>query len=195
MMICTFLLNLGGPDIDTRLMMAPVFAVVIIYYWHRCHMVFGRRLCLEEQIMEKTGAAYVWFIANLCAAFVIFFFTGFRMGVWQCILLAVMSVLTYWKELFMLILFVCGKYTVKDGTVTYRNDHLGFWGQAGTGVHWFSRVYVLDFDDIAGRQIPVMADWYTYHVFKKNGDAVLIRYDFRGDTSMLELVKCRKNKR
>lgn len=31
MMICTFLLNLGGPDIDTRLMMAPVFAVLIRY--------------------------------------------------------------------------------------------------------------------------------------------------------------------
>ena len=191
-MVCTLLLNLDIPDIDTRFMAAPVLVIIIIYYWLRCSMVFGRRLCLEEQIMEKTGIAYVWFVVNMLAALIIFIFAGFRTGVLQCILLAVMSVLTYWKESFMLILFILGKYKVKDGTVTYRDDQLGFWGQSGTRVHWLSRVFVLDFEDIAGRKIPVMADWYTYHIFKRNSDAILIRYDFREDSSLLELVRSRK---
>ncbi|MBR6925073.1 MAG: hypothetical protein IKH50_11135, partial [Oscillospiraceae bacterium] len=53
---------------------------------------------------------------------------------------------------------------------------------------WYILTYVLDFEDVEKRQIPVMVDRYTYCKFKDNGDALLINYQY-GDSYMFEVIR------
>ena len=101
-----------------------------------------------------------------------------------------MAILTYRKEYFMLMLFVCGKYTVKDGEVSWHRKYREYYHTENRikGWSWTSLIYQIDFDDAEERCIPVLVDNYTYRRFKKNGKAILINYRY-GDSYMYDIIR------
>ena len=181
---------MGGTSVLIRGLSGAVLVFLVLYYWLRSTLIFGRRLFTEDEISSISALTYIWFFVNMMAV-VIMFVLGPWAGVVRYILTAVMALLTYWREYFMLILFVTGNYTVKNGRISYGDENFSVWGSTRYSRR-FTRVYTLNFEDVAGRTIPVMVDLPAYLTCKENDNALLIRYEFRGDKSGLEIVKCRK---
>lgn len=167
--------------------------IVIYYYSHRHAMVFGRREALEEDVEDKTCYLFIWTFANAILLLPLFLYFAEWMGNAIIVLTVLMSVLTFWREWFMLILFVLRKYTVKDGQVCYHQKKRKFHLAGAPGSHglWCSVVYILDFEDAGNRDIPVMVDLYTYLRLKHHGDALLINYKY-GESYLFEIVKAKK---
>lgn len=185
---------MGVSSVLMRGLSGAVLVILILYYLFRSTLIFGSRLSTEDEISDRSASKNLWFFVNMMAVIVMFFvmyFAGPWAGPVKYILTAFMSLLTYWREFFMLILFVSGKYTVKNGRINYSDDHFYIWGSTRYSRR-ITRVYVLDFEDEAGRVIPVMADLPAYIACKENDKAILIRYELRGNKSRLEIVKCRK---
>ena len=90
---------------------------------------------------------FLWSCINVIPLAPLLLIFADKMGVVCYILIVTMGILTYWKEIFMIILFVMGKYTVKDGTVYFAKKERKFLDlYSGES---FSIVYLLDFDDAA----------------------------------------------
>ena len=179
-------------DIEQNIKTASIGAAclpVVIFYWaHRNALVFGKRHALDEEISDTTAVRLVWLVFNTVVMLPLFFVFAVRMGVVSYVLIAVMAVATYWKEEFMLILFVMKKYTIKNGDVYYHQKMRSLTVLPGTRMPWTSLVYLLNFEDEEGRLIPVMADRYTFGRFKEKHDAVLINYQY-GENYLFEIVR------
>lgn len=167
--------------------------IVIYYFFYRNALVFGRREALEDDVEAKTLFLFIWTFANAVLLLPLFLYFSEMMGKAGIVLTALMSVLTFWREWFMLILFVLRKYTVKDGEVCYHRKKRKFHLAGAPGSHglWCSVVYILDFEDAGNRDIPVMVDLYTYLRLKQHGDALLINYKY-GESYLFEIVKAKK---
>lgn len=87
----------------------------------------------------------------------------------------------------MLILFVMGKYTIKEGNVYYANKETKISGSSYRYT-FFLLVYLLEFEDTANRKIPVMVDRYTFSKFNEKGQAILINYKY-GESYMFEIIR------
>lgn len=165
---------------------------LLIYYMEfRAPLQFGERKALSDDIRDRAFFGYAFVLGNIVLAVIFLICVNF-LGVIGYILPALMAILTYRYEYFMLLLYVCGKYTVKDGEVTFRRKYKSLEMSESTYKRhfWTSLVYLLDFEDAAERQIPVMVDYYTYCCFKKNGKAILINYQY-GKSYMFEIIKFR----
>lgn len=165
--------------------------IVAFYCFFINALVFGRRHSLDDEIKDTTLSVFSWTIVNALILVPLFLFFADKMRIVSIILIALMSVMTFWKEWFMLILFVMKKYTVKDGDVFYHKRERGVYFSETRKFSWTSLVYILSFEDACRRDIPVMVDLYTYLCFKKNGDALLINYKY-GESYLFELVKYKK---
>lgn len=181
---------MGVSSVLMRGLSGAVLVILILYYLFRSTLIFGSRLSAEDEISDRSAFKYLWFFVNMMAV-IVMYFAGPWAGPVKYILTAFMALLTYWREFFMLILFVSGKYTVKNGRINYSDDLFYILGSTRYSRR-ITRVYVLDFEDAAGRVIPVMADLPAYIACKENDKAILIRYELRGNKSRLEIVKCRK---
>lgn len=165
----------------------------IFYYWaFRNSLVFGKRYALDDEIRDTTMTRNVWFVVNLVILCPLFLIFAPKIMVLCCVLIVLMAVLTYWKELFMLILFVLKKYTVKDGDVYNRQKiHTVDRSSVPQSMPWSSLVYLLSFEDAAGREIPVMVDWSTYAKFKGQSDALIINYKYK-ESYLFEIIKLKR---
>ena len=190
-----FVIWLSHSGLDINFTIIASLLIVIYYYFWRHALVFGRREALEDDVKEKTLFIFLWTFANAILLIPVFLFFAEKMGIASIVLTALMSVLTFWREWFMLILFILKKYTVKDGEVCYHRKNRKIYSAGAPGTRrgvWVSVVYVLDFEDAGERIIPVMVDLYTYSLLKKHGDALLINYKY-GESYLFELVKAKKN--
>ena len=168
--------------------------IVMYYLFYRHALVFGRREAIDEDIKDKTGFIFIWTLLNIAMLLPVFLFFADMMGKARIVLVTVMSVLTFWREWFMLILFVLRKYTVKDGYVYIHKKNRAIYSVRASikyRAFWSSVVYILTFEDACGREIPVMVDLYTYLRLKRMGDALLINYKY-GESYLFELVKYKK---
>ena len=171
--------------ITVLLTVAAALPVVIYYFAYRNAMIFGERYTLDDEIDRRSFNMFLWSCINVIPLAPLLLIFADKMGVVSYILIVTMGILTYWKEIFMIILFVMGKYTVKEGTVYFAKKERKFLDlYSGES---FSIVYLLDFDDAANRKIPVMVDRYTFRQFKKNGEAILINYRY-GESYMFEII-------
>ena len=166
---------------------AAILPVVLYFYLYRSALFFGERYALDEEIESRSLKVFFWFFINAIPLAPLFMFFADKMGFVSYILIVAMSILTYWKELFMLILFVMGKYTVKDGDVYYAKKERKTNAITNIAV-FFSLVYKLEFEDAAKRWIPVMVDRYTFRKVKEKDKALLINYRY-GDTYMFEIIR------
>lgn len=178
-----------SPYVEVAIVLVVTVMISIYYLEFRAPLRFGESYSPVNDIKDKSNTAFMVGACGLLLA--PFFFMGASyMGVISYILLGIMAVLTYRKEFFMLILFVCRKYTVKDGEVTWRRKYREYYHtkQSVRGWSWTSLTYTLDFEDAEERFIPVLVDSYTYCRFKKNGRALLINYRY-GDSYMFEIIR------
>ena len=190
LILVTFIRDTGLPMTAVVLLTFAASVTVVIYFWlYRSAMLFGERLALDDDIGNRSAGKFLWMFLNFIPLAPLFMVFADKLGIFRYILIAVMALLTYWKEFFMLILFVMGKYTVKDGDVFYKKQDRGF--SSGYHFMYFSLVYQLEFEDAAGRNIPVMVDRYTYRKIKEQDKAILINYRY-GDNYMFEIVRAAK---
>ena len=166
---------------------------VIFYYWaFRNALVFGKRYALDDEIRNITMTKNVWFVVNLAILCPLFLVFAHKVMVLSLVLIGLMAVLTYWKELFMLILFILKKYTVKDGDVYNRQKiHTVDRSAIPHSMPWSSLVYLLSFEDAAGREIPVMVDWSAYAKFKDQSDALIINYKYK-ESYLFEIIRLKR---
>ena len=162
---------------------------VIYYLEYRAPLIFGERYSPANDFKDNSLKSFGFGICCLLLAPFIFM-CAFFWGPVCYIPAAIMAVLTYRKEFFMLMLFVLRKYTVKDGEVTWRRKYREYYHSDSSyrGYRWNSLTYTLDFADAEERPIPVLVDHYTYSKFKKNGKALLIYYRY-GDSYMFEIIR------
>lgn len=167
---------------------------VIIYYWYyRSALTFGKRMLLDDEIGKASVLKFLWFLINLFLTAPVFLIFSDKLGILCYVLIVSMAVLTYRKEIFMLILFAMKKYMVKDGDVYYR-QHIRKTVATPPyrgGFLCMALIYRLDFEDAPGRKIPVMADLYTYRMFKEGGPALIINYRYR-DSYMFEIIRLKR---
>jgi len=182
-----------NPYVAAGIIITGSVILVLYYLEYRAPLIFGERYDPSIDFKEKSLSGFGFgFCGLLLLPF--FFLAANFMGIVSYILAAVMAVSTYWKEHFMLMLFVFRKYTVKDGEVTWNKHFREYYRSADYGGKqwdWTSLTYTLDFYDGAERYIPVLVDHYTYRRFKKNGKAILINYQY-GDSYMFELVRLKE---
>jgi len=191
MLFLIWIRNLGQSlNFEVISLLCGSLPLVFYYMWFRAPLLFGERKALDDDIRERSAWPYLFGVGNLILLAPVFLLCVDLFGFVSYILAAIMALLTYWKEYFMLILYVCRKYTVKDGYASYRKRIRNFEMTENhyRGFSWISLVYLLDFEDAAERDIPVMVDLYTYCRFKKDGHAILINYKY-GDSYWFELVK------
>ena len=184
---------LGLPVNQFMFLTVPAVLLIAAYYVvYRNALVFGRRLEFEEDIRSKTmQKAFLGFI-NVVVLIHLFIIFADKMGFVTYILIALMSLATFWREWFMLILFAKKKYTVKDGDVYSRHkldtvEHINVYH----GMTWCTLVYLMNFEDAAGREIPVMVDRYTYRKIKEHSNALLINYKY-GDSYLFEMIRLKE---
>ena len=182
--------NLDLPfSLETGLVFFGALPLIICYLEFRAPLKFGESYSPANDIKDKSLTGFgIGFCGLLLAPFFCIFAHFFALI--SCVLIAILVVLVYRKEYFMLILFVLRKYTVKDGEVTWRRKcrELYRTEQSVRGWSWTSLIYQLDFEDIEERNIPVLVDHYTYCRFKNNGKALLINYRY-GESYMFEIVR------
>jgi hypothetical protein len=185
---------LSPGEFDITYTVIASLPIVIYYFVYRNAMVFGRHEVPDDYVQDNSLYIFLWEFANIILLIHLFFYFAEKIGIVGIVLAALMSVLTFWREWFMLILFVLRKYTVKDGEVCFHRKKFLINRSGHPGAHravWFSAIFVLDFEDACKREIPVMVDLFTYLRFKKNGDALLINYKY-GESYLFEIVKTRK---
>lgn len=161
--------------------------VIIYFYFYRSALIFGERYTFDDELERRCLNQFLWLAFNFVPLVPLFMCVADKMGVVGYILIMAMSILTYWKELFMLILFVMGKYTIKEGNVYYANKETKISGSSYRYL-FFLLVYLLEFEDEANRKIPVMVDRYTFSKFNEKGKAILINYKY-GESYMFEIIR------
>lgn len=165
--------------------------VLFYYTYYRNALSFGRGSSPDEEVEDTALNRYLLFWINMAVIAPVFLIFADKLGVFCYVLIALMGILTYRKEILMLILFVMKRYTVKDGDVFYRERIMKSYVGTNTTRYLllcFALVYLISFEDAQARKIPVMVDHYTYRRFKENGDALIIRYRFR-DLYLFEVIR------
>lgn len=177
------------PYAEVTIVLIGMLILSIYYLEFRAPLQFGESYSPANDIKDNSDKAFIFGVCGLLLS-PFFFLCANYIGIVSYILIAIMAVLTYRKEYFMLILFVCRKYTVKDGEVSWRRKYREYYHTEHSyrGWSWTSLTYTLDFEDAEERYIPVLVDYYTYCRFKTNGRAFLINYRY-GDSYMFEIIK------
>lgn len=173
------------------LALMSALGLAIYYLEYRAPLTFGERYSPVNDLKDNSQIGFdIGICVLLLAPF--FYMAAYFWGFICFIPAAIIPILIYRQELFMLMLFVLRKYTVKDGNITWRRKYReqyksGSYG--GKSWSWTSLYYQLDFEDAAERYIPVLVDYYTFSKFKTNGKALLIYYRYGRDSYMFEIIR------
>ena len=150
--------------------------VIYGYYIYRAGFSFGSTLPSDaDRLLTVSSYRTIFVIINIIPTFA-YLIVLHDSVVMRLILPAAMAVLTYWKEYFIILLFVAGKYDLKKGKIL--SVYVNCKRPRGYRQYYFYLIYSILFEDEAGRTIPVLGDYAAYRKYKNqtNADAILIRF-------------------
>ena len=169
-----------------------LYITLIIFYIYRATLRYGTtRPFDEDELFNGYLLKYysVWFCAILSPLFIYLLSEYLPL---KLALFVLIAILPFKKDYLMLMLYISGKFDVKQGNImsserVFRRKR----GELGGRYLKLYLIYNLLFEDDMGRDIPVLVNHFNYRSFKNlehPTEAMLIRYKC-GKTLLFDVAR------